>query len=228
MPEDYWLDKCDETDKLKEERNVIRLRLREGEGVRSELLKVSEDMRQRLGELATGYVVLDNARDNFLMYLQERGVVSEYWWQALEEFAEGAAGGLSLYWPPPARRDCSERAMVRADWIVQRFANERDDNGQLPPPHLAFLHSPPPGLASKPPLPIVVIPPRHASSTVSMASEFDVPPPYTPSQQQAESTAALPESLHARHSANSAHCHLFGLDDLDDLDDERAASQPDL
>ncbi|BGP71340.1 hypothetical protein RTG_01855 [Rhodotorula toruloides ATCC 204091] len=207
MPEDYWLDKCDETDKLKEERNVIRLRLREGEGVRSELLKVSEDMRQRLGELATGYVVLDNARDNFLMYLQERGVVSEYWWQALEEFAEGAAGGLSLYWPPPARRDY---------------------NGQLPPPHLAFLHSPPPGLASKPPLPIVVIPPRHASSTVSMASEFDVPPPYTPSQQQAESTAALPESLHARHSANSAHCHLFGLDDLDDLDDERAASQPDL
>ncbi|KAL7338984.1 hypothetical protein BJY59DRAFT_319557 [Rhodotorula toruloides] len=141
MPDDFWVTKRSEMNKLKEERNVIRSRLREGKGVRSELLKVSEDMRQRLGELAMGYVVLDYARYNFAIYLHERGVVSEYWWQALEEFAEGAAGGLSLYWPASARRECTEGAMVRADWVVQRFANECADHGQLPPPHLAFLHS---------------------------------------------------------------------------------------
>ncbi|BGO92408.1 hypothetical protein NBRC10512v2_004680 [Rhodotorula toruloides] len=116
MPDDFWVTKRSEMNKLKEERNVIRSRLREGKGVRSELLKVSEDMRQRLGELAMGYVVLDYARYNFAIYLHERGVVSEYWWQALEEFAEGAAGGLSLYWPASARRECTEGAMITANF----------------------------------------------------------------------------------------------------------------
>ncbi|KAJ8293270.1 hypothetical protein OF846_003303 [Rhodotorula toruloides] len=229
MPEDYWLDKWDELDKLKEERAVIRSRLREGKGVRSELLKVSEDMRQRLGELAMGYTsvrstLLDNARDNFLIYLHERGIVSEYWWQALEEFAEGAAGGLSLYWPASARRGCAEGAMVRADWVVQRFANERADHGQLPPPHLAFLHSPPPGLASKPPIPIVTIPPRRTSPTLAAASTRDAPPPYSPPQQQSDSTALVPESPRARPAG---HGHVVDLVDLIDLNNERATTQPD-
>ncbi|BGP09088.1 hypothetical protein JCM10049v2_004943 [Rhodotorula toruloides] len=219
MPDDFWVTKRSEMNKLKEERNVIRSRLREGKGVRSELLKVSEDMRQRLGELAMGYVVLDYARYNFAIYLHERGVVSEYWWQALEEFAEGAAGGLSLYWPASARRECTEGAMVRADWVVQRFANECADHGQLPPPHLAFLHSPPPGLASKPPIPIVTIPPRRTSPTLAAASTRDAPPPYSPPQQQSDSTALVPDSPCARHSAVSDYSHLVELVDSVNLVD---------
>jgi hypothetical protein len=70
--------------------------------------------------------VLDGARHKFFKYLQEHGVAKEYSWQALEEYAEGAVGGLSLYWPEAARRDCAEDAMVRAEWVVQRFDNERD------------------------------------------------------------------------------------------------------
>ncbi|BGP33079.1 hypothetical protein JCM10296v2_004868 [Rhodotorula toruloides] len=85
MPDDYWVNKRHELNKLKSERNVVNLRLRESKGVRSDLLKISKDMRQRLGELAMGYVVLDYARYDFAIYLHERGVVSEYWWQALEE-----------------------------------------------------------------------------------------------------------------------------------------------
>ncbi|BGP25548.1 hypothetical protein JCM10295v2_004476 [Rhodotorula toruloides] len=139
MPDEYWLNKCDEMVKLKEERAVIRSRLREGKGVRHELLKVAA------GELTTAFetAVLDYASENFLMYLEDRGIVSEYWWQALEEYAEGSAGGLSLYWPPAAHRDCSEGAMVRADWIVQWFANERDEF-DVPPPYT------PPRQQSKP------------------------------------------------------------------------------
>ncbi|KAL7339022.1 hypothetical protein BJY59DRAFT_699734 [Rhodotorula toruloides] len=115
--------------------------------------------------------------------------------------------------------------MVRADWVVQRFANERADNGRLPPPQLAFLHSPPPGLASDPPLPIVYIPPRHMSSTASTASEFDVPPPpYSPSQQQSDSTVRVPESPRARPAG---HGHVVDLVDLIDLNNERATTQPD-
>jgi hypothetical protein len=66
------------------------------------------------------------ARSQFATYLKKRGVRNEHWWQALEEYAEGAGGGLSLYWPEAARRQCSEGALVRADWVVQRFAKERE------------------------------------------------------------------------------------------------------
>ncbi|EMS24019.1 hypothetical protein NBRC10512_007490 [Rhodotorula toruloides] len=185
MPDDFWVTKRSEMNKLKEERNVIRSRLREGKGVRSELLKVSEDMRQRLGELAMGYVVLDYARYNFAIYLHERGVVSEYWWQALEEFAEGAAGGLSLYWPASARRECTEGAMITANF-----------------PRLTSLSSTP-----------------SSRSCFKAAHTHRYHSASSPPQQQSDSTALVPDSPCARHSAVSDYSHLVELVDSVNLVD---------
>ncbi|BGP00329.1 Prcc protein [Rhodotorula toruloides ATCC 204091] len=220
MPLEFWIRKAAEHQNLSDECDAIDKQLRAGKGDRDELLEVRRDMSKRVSELATGYVVLMNARYNFMMYLHERGVLSEYWWQAIEEYAEGAAGGLSLYWPESARQRCSEGAMVRADWVVQRFANERAETGQLPPPQLAFLHCPPPKFRSRPPHPIVTIPPRHLSSTLATAPGLDVPPPYTPPGQHNSNAATSGAPLTARHSSDSGQGRLVDAIDLINLNDK--------
>lgn len=68
--------------------------------------------------------VLVTVRQAFLKWICKHGLLAEYAYEGLEEYAEGSAGGLSLYWPEAARRSCSEGAFVRADWLRERFMNE--------------------------------------------------------------------------------------------------------
>ncbi|BGP25434.1 hypothetical protein JCM10295v2_004359 [Rhodotorula toruloides] len=57
-----------------------------------------------------GYTVVLHARVLFLDWLLARRLLVEYAYQGLEEYAEGSAGDLYMYWPKNARQKCSEGA----------------------------------------------------------------------------------------------------------------------
>ncbi|BGP00330.1 Heptosyltransferase [Rhodotorula toruloides ATCC 204091] len=155
-----------------------------GVPVRADVEQLRGELAARVYELRMGYTVVLHARVLFLDWLLARGFLVEYAYQGLEEYAEGSAGGLSMYWSKDARQKCSEGAMVRADWLLDRFSTERCTPNGLGFPRLAFLRGADPSLfTSINPPPIALIPPRNPLARIAgLASPAppESPPAYTP------------------------------------------------
>ncbi|BGO92271.1 hypothetical protein NBRC10512_001183 [Rhodotorula toruloides] len=184
IPFKTWLGKLQDEGVALGQLRVLDERSAVGVPVRADLEQRRGELVARVYELRMGYTVVLHARVLFLEWLLARGLLVEYAYQGLEEYAEGSAGGLSMYWPKAARQKCSEGAMVRADWLLDRFSNERCAPNGLGSPRLAFLHCADPSLfTSIDPPPIDMIPPRNAlARIVGLASPApsESPPAYTP------------------------------------------------
>lgn len=143
IPFKTWLGKLQDEGVALGQLRVLDERSAVGVPVRADLEQRRGELVARVYELRMGYTgalswpsrrhprltprfaVVLHARVLFLEWLLARGLLVEYAYQGLEEYAEGSAGGLSMYWPKAARQKCSEGAMVRADWLLDRFSNER-------------------------------------------------------------------------------------------------------
>jgi hypothetical protein len=55
MPCSFWESKCDELTEVADQRDALNKRLREGKGVREELLAMRAELQARIAGLATGY-----------------------------------------------------------------------------------------------------------------------------------------------------------------------------
>ncbi|BGP32954.1 hypothetical protein JCM10296v2_004740 [Rhodotorula toruloides] len=144
VPPDFWLNKAKEEDTVLGQLNAVKTKLKQLEGAR-----------------------VFHARYDFFLWLRTRDIRCEYAYQALEELAEGTDGSLSMYWPEMARRTCSEGKLLPADWVLERFDQERSERRRLPPPQFAFLHAGERGLFSRnPPVKIQLIQPRNPAARI--------------------------------------------------------------
>ncbi|PRQ76580.1 hypothetical protein AAT19DRAFT_11998 [Rhodotorula toruloides] len=240
VPFELWFSKREEEIDVIRRLKSLDEKLRTGLGQRSELEELRGELVERLDGLVMGYTgaqilslttdftltfiraVLRHARQRFFIWLIERNLSVEYAYEALEEYAEGVGGSLSLFWPSIARQKCSEGALVRADWILDRFAKERAETGILRPPRLAFLHSSDPDHFSRPPRPYTIIPPRNPSARILGApvrQSRDEPPPYSalepaeakPMQQPLDRPASAPFSKSGHHEdvRSTRYCSRF-------------------
>ncbi|BGP00328.1 WASP-interacting protein VRP1/WIP [Rhodotorula toruloides ATCC 204091] len=197
-----------------------------------QLVRVREQMEHELEErvkmLDMGYTVLYRANFFFFLWLFRHGITPEHGYQALEEYAEGAAGGLAPFWPDEARDSCSEGALVAAEWVLARFETEKAELGKLPPPQLAFLATDNPDYRLYPhPTPVTIIPPRNPAARILgliHCAPPEQPPPYTSScdSREADTANSSPNSsLTKAHSSDSGHGQ-----DLDLINFEEDPSSP--
>ncbi|CDR41630.1 RHTO0S06e03642g2_1 [Rhodotorula toruloides] len=117
VPPDFWLNKAKEEATVLKQLSAVKTKLKQLEGARGS--HVLENTRRELADrwhaIKMGYSVVFHARYDFFLWLTTRDICCEYAYQALEEFAEGTDGSLSMYWPETARRTCSEGKLLPAD-----------------------------------------------------------------------------------------------------------------
>ncbi|BGP08952.1 hypothetical protein JCM10049v2_004804 [Rhodotorula toruloides] len=196
VPATLWYAKDVAAKDAEEQLVRVREQLAAGSGTRRELKKMEHELEERVKMLDMGYTVLYRASFFFFLWLFQHGITPEHGYQALEEYAEGAAGGLAPFWPDEARDSCSEGALVAPEWVLARFEAEKAGTGKLPPPQLAFLATDNPDYRSYPdPTPVTIIPPRNPAARILGLVHCDPseqPPPYTSYRDGCEAGTDLP------------------------------------
>ncbi|BGP32937.1 hypothetical protein JCM10296v2_004723 [Rhodotorula toruloides] len=198
---------------------------------------MERELQERLTMLDMGFTILHRANYKFFHWLADHGITAEHGYQALEEYAEGVTGGLSMYWPDAARDACKEGALLRGDWVLARFNAEKEANagtGKLPPPQLAFLATDNPDYRSySDPTPVTIIPPRNAAARILGLVHCDPseqPLPYTSYCDGCEAVTDLPPdktSLPPESSVAKAYSVDSGHNPAGDLIDfEEGPSSP--